>query len=261
MHQPLNLALLAAFLLSGQPLALADTLWSENFNGNTAQTLSWQQLPLMQLVPAAGKDASQALQVNYLGYPRGSQRIVRNLPLLKPVQAAELSFALRFCPGFRFVRGGKLPGFGSLFPVTGGSAGQPDGWSVRLSFGAEGRLGAYVYQQQRKSRYGQHFWAEHFRFEPGRMYQLRLQLALNSSPALHDGWLKVFVGDQLVVAKQQLQLFASQNDRSAIHNLLFHTFHGGSSPDYAPKDAAGRYSTECAYFDDLTVRQQSGVAG
>lgn len=205
-------------------------------------------------VDAAGPDGSTALKVSYQGYARGSERIAANWPLAAAVPAAELSFAVKFCPDFKFVKGGKLHGLGPATPITGGKAVSAAGWSVRLSFGPDGQLGAYVYHQALRKTFGQHYRAKDFRLVPGRYYQLKLQVALNSGADRDDGWFRLYADDKLVLEQQKLQFRANTVPESQISQLLINTFHGGSSVAYAPREQDGRFSRECAFFDNFEVR-------
>lgn len=58
--------------------------------------------------------------------------------------------------------------------------------------------------------------------------------------------------------KDEALALADREGGSQIQRLLFSTFHGGSSPDWAPRHSDGRYKTDCAYFDNIELIPSPG---
>ncbi|RUO45178.1 polysaccharide lyase [Idiomarina aquatica] len=230
-------------------------VFSEDFDGffRSSEASTLHHLELASIVFNEGTDASKALKVYYQGYDRGSKRVVKTLPLPQAMTSATLSFAVKFCEGFDFAKGGKLHGFAPSNPVTGGAPIKPDGWSVRAMWGKNGQLKTYVYHQGMKGKYGDAKPAPTFRFKPGRYYQLSYQLTLNQPASASNGEFSLWVDGERVVTHSGLQLRASDDPSTLIRQFMFNTFHGGSAPEWAPRDASGNYKRDCAYFDDIRI--------
>lgn len=208
--------------------------------------------PLTHLVKGAGVNNSQALQVDYQGYERGSQRVVVSLAI-EPRIRYTLSYWVRFCKDFDFARGGKLHGLGPIKPVTGGKTITAEGWSARLMFRGDGGLQTYVYHQDMKGGYGDTKAAPDFMFEPDRYYHVAMQVILNQPAQKANGLIKVWVNNKLLIEHGHLRFRDSVSTKSEIQRFMFNTFHGGSDPSWAPRDADGGYKMDCAYFDDIEL--------
>lgn len=207
---------------------------------------------LVQLMEGEGRDGSQALRVSYEGYERGSRRVVKS-PRIPPADSYELAFWVRFCDGFDFARGGKLHGLGPANWITGGDEITPEGWSARLMFRRDGGLQTYVYHQDMEGRFGDRERASDFIFQPGRYHHVVMQVALNEPAEAANGSLDVWVDDELVIEHNGLRFRDRITSDSAIQRLLFSTFHGGSNPEWAPRNDDGSYKRDCAFFDDITL--------
>lgn len=233
----------------------ANAVFAENFDGffRSSEASALHHLERASIVFNEGTDASKALKVYYQGYERGSKRVIKTLPLSRAMTAATLSFAVKFCDGFDFAKGGKLHGFAPQHPVTGGAAIKPNGWSARAMWGSNGQLKTYVYHQTMSGKYGDAKPASDFRFQPGRYYQVRYQLILNQPASADNGEFSVWVDGERVVTHSGLQLRGSDDPSTLIHQFMFNTFHGGSAPEWAPRDANGNYKRDCAYFDDIRI--------
>ncbi|GGW38338.1 polysaccharide lyase [Vreelandella hamiltonii] len=205
-----------------------------------------------QLAPGHGVNGSTALRVDYEGYERGSRRVVVS-PRIDPALQYELSFWVQFCEGFDFARGGKLHGLGPASPVAGGNEPSADQWSARLMFRGDGGLQTYVYHQDMAGRYGDTRRAEAFQFTPGQYHHVRMQVDLNAPSSANNGQVLVWVDDALVIEHTGLRFRDVENDQSLIQRLMFSTFHGGSSPEWAPRDSTGAFKTDCAFFDDFSM--------
>lgn len=226
----------------------------ETFDGSQLSSFGQAiiQHPLTHLVEDAGVEDSKAVRVDYQGYERGSKRVVVS-PAIEPRTSYTLSYWVRFCKGFDFARGGKLHGLGPAKPVAGGKAITADGWSARLMFRGDGGLQTYVYHQDMKGVYGDTKVASGFKFEPDRYYNVVMQVTLNQPAEKANGLVKVWVDDKLLIEHEHLRFRDRVNSESHIQRLMFNTFHGGSDPSWAPRDADGGYKTDCAFFDNIKL--------
>lgn len=205
-----------------------------------------------ELVADKGTESSRAVRVDYHGFERGSKRVVVSSPL-KATEQAELAFSVKFCPGFDFARGGKLHGLGPAKPVAGGNAVTDDRWSARLMWRRDGGLMSYVYHQDMKGKFGDTQVSSGFHFEPGRYHSIVMTVTLNSAADLSDGRLDVAVDGHAIISHDRLRFRSTESAAGLIQTIMFNTFHGGSSPEWAPRYADGRFKIDCAYFDDFSV--------
>lgn len=249
-------ALLAASVWSAcQPqvawTASAPAPLLENFDAAEPSDLARALIALDQVELARGQgvDGSDAIRVWYRGNGRGSERVILNYPLA-PATAYRLSYAVRFCEDFDFARGGKLHGLGPARPVAGGNRVTADRWSARAMFRRGGGLQSYVYSQNKPSRYGEGVVAKNFRFAPGRYYRLTLEVRLNDVGQA-NGSMRILVDGEQVLSHRNIRFRSSDAEGALINTLMFNTFHGGHDPQWAPRDARGRFAKVCAYFDDL----------
>ncbi|MBL1377768.1 hypothetical protein JKV55_10550 [Zobellella sp. CGMCC 1.18722] len=131
----------------------------------------------------------------------------------------------------------------------------PEGWSARLMFRRNGGLQSYVYHQNQAGRFGDTTIADGFAFEPNRYHHLVMQVVLNTPASANNGSVLVWVDSKLLIEHNGLRFRSKETPASEIQRLLFNTFHGGSSPDWAPRHADGSYKTDCAFFDNLELTQ------
>jgi hypothetical protein len=169
--------------------------------------------------------------------PRGGAGFVA--PLLRRdghgVDVACLRYQLRVPPGFRFAKGGKLPGlYGGEAPSGGKAVDGIAGFSMRLMWRADGDLEAYAYIADAApgSSIGRGF----ARLQPGRWTTLELELRLNQ-PQLSDGRLALWVDGELKLQRDGLAYRRSA--ALAIDGLMFSSFFGGDDASWAsPLDQA-----------------------
>lgn len=249
-------ALLFLLLLAWQPWEAApspdDAI--EHFDSNALSPAGQAIVDhsLTHLAPRQGVEGSTALRVDYEGYERGSRRVVVS-PRIEPAEQYELSYWVQFCEGFDFARGGKLHGVGPANPVAGGNEITPEGWSARLMFRADGGLQTYVYHQGMSAKYGDTAIAPNFTFQPGQYHHVVMQVVLNTPAEEPNGLIKVWVDNELLIEHQGLRFRDRLTPESEIQRLMFSTFHGGSSPEWAPRMADGSYKTDCAFFDNIAL--------
>lgn len=238
------------------PLASATEASFEDFDGPLG-ALGQQVVrhPLVELAGGEGVGGTTGIKVDYQGFAQGSRRVLARLSLAKPAVEYALEFAVRFCPGFDFAKGGKLHGLGPQAPVTGGRVLTPAGWSARLMFRANGGLMTYVYHQDQPRRFGAVKVAKDFRFEPGVYHRVRMHVRVNEPPSASNGFVWVSVDGRKLIEHKGLRFRGVAGEDGLIQTFLFSTFHGGSSPEWAPRTAVGAYKVDCAYFDDIEIER------
>ncbi len=152
----------------------------------------------------------------------------------------------------QFVKGGKLHGLSPRKPVTGGQPRMPQGWSARVVFKNQGHAGSYIYDQNPNKRNRLVRYSDEQDFFPGCWHHVDLQVELND-PGIANGWTKVFVDGHLVRELAEANLRREGGPDSLIQRFLFSTFHGGSTPDCAPVDDQGNFTTIYALFDNFLI--------
>ena len=139
-----------------------------------------------------------------------------------------LSYSVRFQPGFRFVKGGKLPG---LFGGDAGSGGHHEkgGFSTRFMWRAGGAGEVYAYLPNEKG-YGASLGRGRWRFTPGRWVRVAQRVVLNA-PGRNNGTITVWVNGRQVFSQGGL---VYRNDGDVhIDGLFFSSFFGGSDSSWA----------------------------
>ncbi|QDV40601.1 Arylsulfatase [Stieleria neptunia] len=205
-----------------------------------------------ELAKGKGPDGSDTLRTEYVGYDRGSERVVVRLPLGKAVEQATLSYDVCFEEGFQWVRSGKLHGLGPARPITGGRPRKPDGWSARMLFKSRGRCATYLYEQSVEKTFGVGKTSKRPVFTPGKWHHVSMQVSVNT-PGKEDGFVRFSVDGEPAVESRSIEFRGANEANTLIELFLFSTFHGGSSPSFAPKDQSGNYVTVHAMFDNFEV--------
>jgi hypothetical protein len=209
-------------------------------------------LPNLELEEGMGVGGSNGLRVSYVGFERGSERIIRHFRLPGAYPEATLNYSVKFSEDFQFVMSGKLHGLAPDKVITGGAEMVPYGWSARLNFNRDG-IKSYIYHQDKNQLWGDSRYSETFRFVPGKYHELALYVKVNDPPEAHNGTVEIYADGQCLVVHDSLQLRSVGGDSTLITQFLFETFHGGSSPDFAPRDSLGNYTTVIAWFDNIEI--------
>jgi hypothetical protein len=204
------------------------------------------------LVKGKGVNGSNAIKVNYRGNSQGSDRVIVNYKLPHALQYT-LSFDVNFCTGFDFRKGGKMHGLGPANPVAGGKEVSSPRWSARSMFRREGGLQSYIYSQNMAGKYGDVVIAKDFSFQAERYYAVTFQVALNQPAAASNGYMRVLVDGTPVIDHRNIKFRATESLESQISTLMFNTFHGGHTSDWAPRNTDGTYAVNCAYFDNFSA--------
>jgi hypothetical protein len=208
----------------------------------------------LTLAPGDGVSGSTGLRAEYVGYDRGSERIIATVPLPDPGLEFSLNYDVCFEPDFQFVKGGKLLGLGPEKRITGGRPIVPEGWSARVTFKDGGTLKLYTYHQDMKGQYGDRGEIiQPFQFEKGRYYSVSLHVRVNDPPESSNGFSRLYVDGKLIERHENLRLRGTGGENTVINDFLFSSFHGGHRPANAPRDADGNYTTVHATFDNISV--------
>ncbi len=159
-----------------------------------------------------------------------------------------LRYLVRFESGFNFNKSGKLPG---LAGGTSNSGGHPpngiDGWSGRLNWVDGGQVISYLYVPGVK-KYGLEIpWQidkKGATLETGQWECLEIRIKLNT-PGKKNGVMQGWLNGEL--AMDHDDLYFRDTESLKIDNLMFDTFFGGDTPDFAsPKN-------QSAYFDNFVI--------
>ena len=210
---------------------------------------------LLSIAEGDGVDGSNGLKADYVGYDRGSKRIVVRHSLDRQMSEATLSYDVKFPEAFQFVRGGKLHGLGPESPVTGGHDREPHRWSARIMFSGDDSVRTYVYDQTEDVTYGVGQSPDNgFTFSREQYHAVSMHMRLND-PEESNGFVNIYVDGERAVTHDGLRIRGTGGENTLIENFLFSTFHGGSSPEWAPVDEDGEYTTVHAYFDNFAVHE------
>lgn len=247
---------IAALLATASLCALAvagPVVLSESFEAGSRSCVREQ----LEGKPSAtigsfGRDSS-GVRVRYMGMDLGSERTVFSCPLPEKGLEYTLTYDVKFEKDFQFVKGGKLHGLGPDRVMSGGDGIVPEGWSARVAFRKDGGVETYVYNQGQRGDYGQIDRAQDFKFETGRFYKVSLYVKLNSSAAASDGIVRLWIDGKQLVERTNIRYRAVDGDKALISRVLFSTFHGGGTPEWAPKDASGKFTSVYADFDNFVV--------
>ncbi len=120
-------------------------------------------------------------------------------------------------------------------------------------FERDGGLRSYVYHQDMKGKFGDSKKAENFRFQLNHYHQVQILLSLNTAANKADGKMITLVDGVEVIRHENIRFRGIINDQTLISKVMFNTFHGGASPDWAPRTKDKKYKAVCAYFDDFIV--------
>jgi len=208
----------------------------------------------LSLAPAAGVGVGTGLRAQYTGYEKGSERIVRHLFLPAPGLEFSLNYDVLFDKDFQFVRGGKLLGLGPEKHITGGRPIVPEGWSARVTFKDGGAVKLYTYHQDMQGQYGDRgVVRKPFGFDREHYYSVSLHVRVNDPPEASNGFSRLYVDGELIEQHEDLRLRGSGGEATMINKFMFSSFHGGHTPDWAPRDENGNYRTVYATFDNISV--------
>ncbi|MFI1745721.1 glycosyl hydrolase [Thalassobellus sediminis] len=182
-------------------------------------------------------------------YPKGSIGPEQGgIQFDKPLPNADeyyLDYFLKFKDGFDFKLGGKLPGLtsgGSTF--TGGvHPTKGEGWSARYMWKKQGEAIVYFYYKDMKGKWGDGIKMNTV-FNTEKWYRITQHIKLNSDDKT-NGIMEVWVDGNKVITNNKVRYRLAPLGQ--INSFYFSTFHGGNTPDWAPKNDS------YIYFDDFKV--------
>jgi hypothetical protein len=149
---------------------------------------------------------------------------------VEPGKEYLLEYSVRFDSGWDFSRGGKLPGLAGATAPTGCVTTNGDGFSARLMWRQQGRLIGYMYDIDKSEECGTPLNTS-FDFKINQWHKVKQRVKLNTARN-RDGEVQIWVdGMEQVNTKRPLMIEAP--DRR-IDVVLFHSFFGGSTTDWAP---------------------------
>jgi hypothetical protein len=161
-----------------------------------------------------------------IGGPRGhTPRLT-----LEPGKEYLLEYSVRFDTGWDFSRGGKLPGLAGATAPTGCVGTDGSGFSARLMWREQGRLIGYMYDIDKTEACGTPLNTT-FHFKVNQWHKVKQRVKLNTGRN-RDGEVQIWIdGAEQVNAKRPLMAEAANR---RIDVVLFHSFFGGSTNDWAP---------------------------
>ena len=192
-------------------------------------------------------------------------------PLVKAADTMWSAYDIFFEDGFEFQLGGKLPGLcggkcytGNAMPQTG------DGWSARIMWRKGGNAVQLIYFMGQSSEYGDDFkWdlggtIPQKQFTTGTWHRIVNKVSMNtvSAPGNGDknGRVQTWLDGELALDVDTLRL----RDYDTVHVDKFYlsTFHGGSSPEWAPThDCYIRYDNFTVSTDSIAVTMAAPDSG
>jgi len=201
---------------SGNRLSLADALAAK-----------WTQARETITDEGGMKVFTGTFEANKFGGPQGH---TPRLPL-KPGHEYLFEYKIRFNADFPFTRGGKIPGLAGGNAPTGCVDTDANGFSARMMWRQNGQLIGYLYDQDQGGDCGNNITTS-FNFKPGQWYALKERVRLNTGRN-HDGILQIWVDDRLLIDRKNMEYMA-EAPGNLINVVLFHSFFGGSTQDWAP---------------------------
>jgi len=151
--------------------------------------------------------------------------------MLKPGHEYLFEYRVRFNADFPFMRGGKLPGLAGGNAPTGCVNADANGFSARQMWRTGGQLVAYLYDQDQGGECGNNITTS-LNFKPRQWYSLKQRVKLNTGRN-HDGHLQIWVDGQMLIDRKNMEYMA-EGPANLINSVLFHSFFGGSTQDWAP---------------------------
>jgi hypothetical protein len=163
---------------------------------------------------------------------------------IRPGREYIFEYRIRFDGNFPFSRGGKIPGLGGGTAPTGCVTTTGAGFSARMMWREGGALIGYVYDNDQSTECGNAL-PTGFRFQPNQWHAIKERIRLNTGRN-RDGIMQVSVDGRMVLDSSN-RAFMNESPTGRVDVVLFHSFFGGSSADWAP-------SRDCTIsFADLYV--------
>ncbi|BGP54683.1 hypothetical protein JCM8202_003190 [Rhodotorula sphaerocarpa] len=258
------------------PLQTAGPFIGSHWNARTST-----DLPALSFIrdPLDDSDGGTIVQMEY---PKGSYSGtdmggVGNLQLgvFAPGQdRAIMSYEVGFSRGFDFVKGGKLPGlFGGDVDAhcTGGKNSEAC-FSLRLMWREQGAGEIYAYIPTylgfcsegpgpdevfcHSDGFGASIHRGSFTFKAGSWNQVTQVVVLNYPPETANGYLALYFEGEL--AMELKNVVFRTNESVTVSSLIFSTFFGGSSSDYAATSDCDSYFRNFRFWQGSAANSAPG---
>jgi len=163
-----------------------------------------------------------------------------------PGDTLALTYSVRFPSGFQFVKGGKLPGiYGGVEPFSGGEH-NPNGWSMRLVWGAGGTGGIYAYTAK-TTGFGDEYGQGNFSWQADGQWHTVTERVTVNTPGASDGSVTLSYDGRQVIRQTGVDITETNTPAAG---LFFSTFNGGHDSSWAPT------SDESISFKNFSASQQ-----
>lgn len=202
----------------------------------------------LRIVADPTSSTNRALRVTYRANQiGGSSASVFTYPIPGgPHTQLWLQYKVMFDANFTWVKGGKLPGlagFTGTKPTGCVNNSELNGFSARFMWRENGNAFLYLYNPVKQEHCGDYSPLYSY-FTKGRWYTITSHVELGTANQ-YNGVVTTWIDGAQVSRVSGLLLRTSSS--VSIDKLLFETFFGGSTSDWAP--ATDQYS----YFDDITI--------
>ncbi len=84
-------------------------------------------------------------------------------------------------------------------------------------------------------------------------------MKLNDPPEQANGFAHLYVDGKLEARHDGVQFRGEAGRETLITQFMFSSFHGGHTPEWAPRTPEGGFSVETAWFDNLAVYRGAHV--
>ena len=151
---------------------------------------------------------------------------------IRPGREYLLEYKIRFDGDFDWSLGGKIPGLAGGNSPSGCVTTNGLGFSARLMWREVGKLIGYLYDNNQVNRCGTALGASNYSFTANRWFTIKQRVKLNTG-MVGDGIYQVWVDDRLVINRSNIE-YMNVAPNLLIDQVMFETFYGGSTPDWAP---------------------------
>ena len=166
-------------------------------------------------------------QANQFGGPQGHNERLQ----IRPGREYIFEYKIRFDTGYDFSRGGKIPGLAGASAPTGCVTTNGSGFSARSMWRQGGALIGYLYDNNQSQACGTGI-TTNFRFTIGRWHDFKQRVRLNTGNG-NNGILQIWVDGAMVIDRSNIS-YMNTGGSNRIDQVLFHSFFGGSTQDWAP---------------------------